>query len=39
MTVYNSLSGKEIQSLPAPGTMDGVYYDAKLQGHAQAALQ
>jgi hypothetical protein len=23
MTVYDSLSGKEIQSLPAPETMDG----------------
>ena len=31
MTVYDSLSGKEIQSLPAPETMDGVYYDAKLK--------
>ncbi len=30
MTVYDSLSGKEIQSLPAPETMDGVYYDANL---------
>src|SRR6202023_1970731 len=29
MTVYDSLSGKEIQSLPAPETMDGVYYDAE----------
>jgi hypothetical protein len=28
MTVYDSVSGKEIQSLPAPETMDGVYYDA-----------
>src|SRR5882762_7458444 len=27
MTVYDSLSGKEIQSLPGPETMDGVYYD------------
>jgi hypothetical protein len=31
MTVYDSLSGKEIQSLPAPETMDGVYYDSKLE--------
>jgi len=31
MTVYDSLSGKEIQSLPAPETMDGVYYDANLK--------
>jgi hypothetical protein len=31
MTVYDSLSGKEIQSLPAPETMDGVYYDANLR--------
>jgi hypothetical protein len=31
MTVYDSLSGKAIQSLPAPQTMDGVYYDAKLK--------
>jgi DNA-binding beta-propeller fold protein YncE len=31
MTVYDSLSGEEIQSLPAPETMDGVYYDAKLK--------
>ncbi|HYZ25121.1 MAG TPA: hypothetical protein VE690_23525 [Rhodopila sp.] len=31
MTVYDSLSGKEIQSLPAPETMDGVHYDAKLR--------
>ena len=28
MTVYDSLSGKEIQSLPGPETMDGVHYDA-----------
>jgi hypothetical protein len=28
MTVYDSQSGKEIQSLPGPETMDGVYYDA-----------
>jgi hypothetical protein len=31
MTVYDSLSGKEVQSLPAPETMDGVYYDANLK--------
>jgi hypothetical protein len=31
MTVYDSLSGKEIQSLPGPETMDGVHYDANLQ--------
>jgi hypothetical protein len=31
MTVYDSLSGREIQSLPGPETMDGVYYDAKLK--------
>ena len=31
MTVYDSFSGKEIQSLPAPETMDGVYYDANLK--------
>jgi hypothetical protein len=31
MTVYDSLSGKEIQSQPAPETMDGVYYDANLK--------
>jgi hypothetical protein len=31
MTVYDSQSGKEIQSLPAPETMDGVYYDANLK--------
>jgi hypothetical protein len=31
MTVYDSLSGKEVQSLPAPETMDGVYYDASLK--------
>jgi hypothetical protein len=28
MTVYDSQSGKEIQSLPGPETMDGVHYDA-----------
>jgi hypothetical protein len=31
MTVYDSLSGEEIQSLPGPETMDGVHYDANLQ--------
>lgn len=31
MTVYDSLSGKEIQNLPAPETMDGVHYDADLK--------
>ncbi len=31
MTVYDSLSGKEIQSLPAPKTMDGVHYDANVR--------
>jgi hypothetical protein len=31
MTVYDSVSGKEVQSLPAPETMDGVYYDAGLK--------
>jgi hypothetical protein len=31
MTVYDSLSGREIQSLPAPATMDGVHYDANLK--------
>jgi hypothetical protein len=31
MTVYDSLSGKEIVSLPGPETMDGVYYDAELK--------
>jgi hypothetical protein len=30
MTVYDSVSGKEVQSLPAPEAMDGVYYDASL---------
>jgi hypothetical protein len=30
MTVYDSRSGKEIQSLPAPEAMDGVHYDASL---------
>jgi len=31
MTVYDSLSGKEIQNLPGPETMDGVHYDPKLK--------
>lgn len=31
MTVYDSLSGKEIQNLPGPETMDGVHYDANLK--------
>lgn len=31
MTVYDSVSGKEIASLPAPDTMDGVYYDSELK--------
>jgi hypothetical protein len=31
MTVYDSVSGKEIQALQGPETMDGVYYDAQLQ--------
>jgi hypothetical protein len=31
MTVYDSLSGKEIQTLPGPETMDGVYYDTNLK--------
>jgi hypothetical protein len=31
MTVYDSLSGTEIVSLPGPETMDGVYYDAQLK--------
>jgi hypothetical protein len=30
MTVYDSQSGKEVQSLPAPEAMDGVHYDDKL---------
>jgi hypothetical protein len=42
MTIYDSLSGKEIQSLPGPQTMDGVYYDANLNrvymtGHCRHA--
>ena len=31
MTVYDSMSGKEIQALQGPETMDGVHYDAQLQ--------
>jgi hypothetical protein len=31
MTVYDSVSGKEVQSLPAPEAMDGVHYDANLK--------
>lgn len=31
MTGYDSISGKEIQSLSGPETMDGVYYDANLK--------
>jgi hypothetical protein len=31
MTIYDSLSGKEIATLPGPETMDGVYYDAGLK--------
>jgi hypothetical protein len=31
MTVYDSLSGKQIQSLAGPERMDGVYYDATLR--------
>jgi hypothetical protein len=31
MTVYDSLSGNEIQSLPGPETMDGVHYDPNLK--------
>ena len=31
MTVYDSVSGKELQSLPGPETMDGVHYDASLK--------
>jgi hypothetical protein len=31
LTVYDSLSGQEIASLPGPGTMDGVHYDAQLR--------
>src|SRR6202165_2570482 len=31
MTVYDSVSGKEVQSLPAPEAMHGVHYDASLK--------
>jgi hypothetical protein len=31
MTVYDSVSGKEIQSLQGPEAMDGVHYDANLK--------
>jgi hypothetical protein len=31
MTVYDSVSGKEIAHLPGPDTMDGVYYDPGLK--------
>src|SRR5260370_41806787 len=31
MTVYDSLSGKEIHNLPGPEAMDGVHYDPKLK--------
>ncbi len=31
MTVYDSVSGREVQSLPGPEAMDGVYYDATLR--------
>jgi hypothetical protein len=31
MTVYDSLSGAEIVSLPGPETMDGLHYDADLR--------
>jgi hypothetical protein len=31
MTVYNSLSGKEVASYPGPETMDGVHYDSELK--------
>src|SRR6202166_1303335 len=31
MTVYDSLSGREIASLPGPETMEGVYYDIQLK--------
>jgi catechol 2,3-dioxygenase-like lactoylglutathione lyase family enzyme len=34
VTIYDSMSGREIQSLPAPETMDGVHYDAKLKPRA-----
>ena len=31
MTVYDSASGKELQALPGPETMDGVHYDAEFK--------
>jgi hypothetical protein len=31
MTVYDSISGREIASLPGPEAMDGVYYDPQLK--------
>jgi hypothetical protein len=31
MTVYDSVSGREIQALQGPETMDGVHYDAQLK--------
>jgi hypothetical protein len=31
MTVYDSMSGNEIQNLPGPETMDGVHYDTSLK--------
>jgi hypothetical protein len=31
MTVYHSVSGKEVQSLPAPEAMDGVNYERQPQ--------
>jgi hypothetical protein len=31
MTVYDSVSGKEIVSLPGPETMDGVHYDGEFK--------
>jgi len=31
MTVYDSVSGKEVASYPGPETMDGVHYDHELK--------
>jgi len=31
MTVYDSLSGRQIAALPGPETMDGVHYDSELK--------
>lgn len=31
MTVYDSLTGKEIARLPGPAAMDGVHYDSRLK--------